>query len=111
VIDSQESLVFRDEAMFFNIVQTTPDDIEALDMLKRAKHAVVREKALRVEKGDTSQDQTLAALLSKLADEIKYVHQRLDRVSMRAAIKAVCGEQAYQDVISWLAVEQAKYRD
>ncbi len=108
--DSESDMVFGNEKMFFQIVQTTPDWVEALDMLRRARHAVLREKAAAFGKWDNKEDQRLAALLSRLNEEIKYQNTKIDRVSMFEAVRDVCGPDLYQVFLDHLH-EQRKRVD
>lgn len=109
--DDESPMVLRDEAMFFNIIQTTPDDVEAEDMLRRARTAVLREKAQAVELGVTRADQSLSMLLTRLNDELHYLSERRNRVHWRDAVKALFGESGYRQCCDYLAAKDAEARN
>lgn len=93
-----EGVILRDEQMFLDIVRTTPDYVEAVDLLRRAKTAVLEEKEKALNAGDAAQDQKMARLLTKLGDEIKYINQREDRIRWGESIRNALGKEMYDAV-------------
>lgn len=95
-------MVLRDEALFFQIVQTTPDFVEAEDLLRRAREAALREKAALVLKGNTKQDQALNVLVAKLNHEIAYYARAANRAEWQNAIEALWGKEGYHQALDWV---------
>lgn len=90
----------RDETLFFQIVQTTPDLTEAIDLLRRAKTAVLRLKRAAVAQGDGQEDQRLCATLARLNDEIHYQTRIEDAAHVRKAADLVFGPGAWAKIIA-----------
>lgn len=95
-----DGLVIRDETLFFQIVQTTPDLKEAIDLLRRAKTAVLRLKHAAVKRGDGHEDQRLGATLTRINNEIHYQTRIEDATHMRRAADLVFGPGAWEKIIS-----------
>ncbi len=98
--ETHESIVFRDEQLFFNIVQTSPDLREAIDLLRRAKHVVLRLKLEAVARGDGDEDQRLSATLTRLNDEIHYQTRIEDAAHIRRAADLLFGGGAWTQIVS-----------
>lgn len=103
----EDHLVFRDEEMFFRIVHTTRDEVEAEDLLRRARSEVLAEKAEWIAEGDTSEDQNFSALLAKINDEIHYFNDRRNRIRVWNAVRALWGEDGIKSVKLWMEIETA----
>lgn len=96
--DDDDPLVTRDEALFFQIVQTTPDTVEADDLLRRAKTAVLRMVEEARELGDGREEQRLNNTLTRLNSEIHYQTQIENRSRFREAAERVFGPGAWEKI-------------
>lgn len=97
--------ILEDEQRFFEIVQTTPDLLEADGMVRDALAAVkleMGEAALMCSAVGHARMTQLGALNEKLRSELHRIQQIRDAAKWSLAIKAVCGEQAYQDCVIWM---------
>lgn len=96
----EEGLAVRDEQLFFQVVQTTPDLREAVDLLRRAKTAILRLKQLAIDQGDGQEDQRLSATLTRINDEIHYQTRIEDAAHIRKAADLVFGPGAWERIIT-----------
>ena len=97
--------ILEDEEKFFQIVQTTPDLIEADGMIRDALAGVKLEMAeaglMRSVLGNSRQTQ-LGALRDKLRAELHRIEQIREAARWSVAVKAVCGEEAYEQCVIWI---------
>ena len=89
----------RDEDLFFRIIQTMPSEIEAVDLLRRAREWVLNEKD---EASNKKEKNELDRLLTRLNDEIKYQNQRINRINERAAVKELFGADALTELSDFM---------
>lgn len=93
----------HDEELFFQIVQTTPDLIEAMDMCRRGVHAVRRVQMMAKAEGDAMIDFNCARVVERLRNEITYIGMIYDKVQVRRAVKDLFGLDALMQVDAWCA--------
>ena len=93
----------HDEELFFQIVQTTPDLIEAMDMCRRGVHAVRRVQVMAKAEGDAEVDFNCARTVERLRNEITYIGMIYDQTQMRRGVKEVLGLDALIAVDAWCA--------
>ena len=96
--EDDDPLVTRDEALFFQIIQTTPDKVEADDLLRRAKMAVLRMVDEARLLGDGYEEQRLNHTLTRLNSEIHYQTQIENRSRFREAAELVFGPGAWEKI-------------
>jgi len=101
-----EALVFRDEATFFRIVQTTPDWDEAEDLLQRARTAAIRCKVIADRRDDLVAVDGYNGLLARINAEIKRVHKKQDKADWRQAVLALYGQEGLNRCIEWILHER-----
>lgn len=92
--------VLENEDRFFEIVQTTPDLIEADGMVRDALASVklqMAEATLMHSVVGVARCTQLGALRDKLKAELHRINQINESSKWCQAVKAVCGDQAYQD--------------
>ena len=73
--------------------------VEAIEELQARRAELVAEKADR----DGSEDQSLAALLTRINAEIKRINLLRNRVQWKDAVKALYGQDAYDACAAWIA--------
>lgn len=103
--ESRICAILEDEERFFEIVQTTPDLVEADGMIRDAIASVkleMGEATLMCSVVGNARLSQLAALNTKLKSELHRISQIAESAKWRAAVKAVCGEEAYQDCMIWI---------
>lgn len=84
-----------DETMFFNIVQTMPNAIEALDLCKRARQTAISDmQKLRLD-GLHKEAVNIDGLITRLNDEIKYINRFLVSSSFEKACKEIVGHEMF----------------
>jgi hypothetical protein len=97
--------ILEDEQRFFEIVQTTPDLLEADGMIRDAIAAVkleMGEAALMCSAVGNARLQQLGALKVKLKSELHRIETIKDSAKWSLAAKAVCGQQAYEECVAWM---------
>jgi hypothetical protein len=97
--------ILEDEQRFFEIVQTTPDLLEADGMIRDALASVkleMGEAALMCSVVGNARCIQLGALRDKLKAELHRIDQIKESVKWQKAVKAVCGDEAYQECITWI---------
>ena len=97
--------ILEDEERFFEIVQTTPDILEADGMVRDAIASVkleIGEAALMCSVVGNARVAQLGALSTKLKSELHRINQITESAKWSKAVKAVCGEEAYQDCMVWI---------
>ncbi|MDI3949425.1 UPF0262 family protein [Pseudomonas aeruginosa] len=99
----KELMPLHDEELFFQIVQSTPDLIEAMDMCRRGVHAVRRVQLVAKADGDAEVDFNCARTVERLRNEITYIGMIYDQVQLRRGIKEVFGIDALIEVEEWCA--------
>lgn len=99
----KELMPLHDEELFFQIVQSTPDLIEAMDMCRRGVHAVRRVQLVAKADGDAEVDFNCARTVERLRNEITYIGMIYDQVQLRRGIKEVLGIDALIEVEEWCA--------
>lgn len=99
----KELMPLHDEELFFQIVQSTPDLIEAMDMCRRGVHAVRRVQLVAKADGDAEVDFNCARTVERLRNEITYIGMIYDQVQLRRGIKEVLGIDALKEVEEWCA--------
>lgn len=99
-----ELMALHDEEMFFEIVQTTPDIIEAMDMCRRSVHAVRRKQAQALADKDMLVNYNCARVVERLRNEITYLGQLYDATNIRKAVKSIFGIEGMQQVDEWCAM-------
>lgn len=108
----REMIALHDEELFFQIVQSTPDLIEAMDMCRRAVHAVRRVQLRAKADHDIEVDFNCARTVERLRNEITYIGMIYDQTQLRRGIKAVLGIDALIEVEKWCAeVTQMKLKE
>lgn len=98
-----EMMPLHDEELFFQIVQSTPDLVEAMDMCRRGVHAVRRVQLVAKADGDSEVDFNCARTVERLRNEITYIGMIYDQVQLRRGIKEVLGVEALIEVEAWCA--------
>ena len=93
-------LIFRDEERFFSIVQSTPDITEAVDLVRRARAAVLKAK---LESRPGAEHARLDLTVTRLNDELHYQTRIEERAHLKHAIKALFGEDAWPRVLVYRA--------
>lgn len=86
--------ILEDEERFFEIVQTTPDILEADGMVRDAIASVkleIGEAALMCSVVGNSRVAQLGALSTKLKSELHRINQITESAKWSKAVKAVCG--------------------
>lgn len=103
--------VLEDEKRFFEIVQTTPDLIEARGMLDDALEAVKMEIAQQVEwdgyKGN-ARVMMLSALRDRLKAEIRRISDIRVDINWKRAITEVLGQEAYEQCMAYIQMRKAE---
>lgn len=97
--------ILEDEQRFFEIVQTTPDLLEADGMLRDALASVkleIGEAILMCSVVGNARCAQLGALREKLKAELHRIDQIKESAKWQKAVKAVCGEEAYRECIIWI---------
>lgn len=97
--------ILENEDHFFQIVQTTPDLLEADGMIRDAMASVkleMGEATLMCSVVGAARRAQLGALRDKLKAELHRIQQIQNYAKWSSAIKAVCGEEAYQDCVIWI---------
>ncbi|MCV0420091.1 MAG: hypothetical protein K5804_17760 [Microbacterium sp.] len=97
--------ILENEDRFFEIVQTTPDLLEADGMIRDALASVkleMGEAALMCSAVGTARMTQLGALRDKLKAELHRINQINESVKWSHAVKAVCGDEAYRDCVIWM---------
>lgn len=95
-LDSQE-----DVEKFFQIVHTTPDYYEALDLIERARAAMIRKKREFVRLKRAGDEHACAATLTRLNAEKKRINIVLHDMDWHESIRATLGQEALNAVISY----------
>jgi hypothetical protein len=103
--------------MFFDAIHEMPD-VEADYEIRLRRDAVLLENnMLKLEKDRASGREAHEIgvvinrnnfLLSKLNHELHIISQRNSSNAWRRAVKAVCGEEAYVEVVMWIELEAVK---
>ncbi len=109
MMELADEFVLRSDKAFFEIVSTTADYLEAVDLLRRAKTAVLKEKSAALRKRDTSRDQEMSLLLTKLGVEIRRINEREYKVRWRDAVRDLFGKEGLDAVIAHM--EMQRYPD
>lgn len=101
----ERHLVLRNEQHFFEVIHTTSDLVEAEDMLRRARTAIIAEKneldaeipsaKKRVAIDNGIEINRLNLLLTYITDEIRALNKRQDRIRIKEAIKALFGDEGW----------------
>ena len=94
--------VLEGEDKFFEIVQTTPDLIEADGMVRTALDGVARENLVAMKRRDVYRQHELGRLRERLRAELHRIQGIRTSAQWQKAVKAVCGEEAYQECVVWL---------
>lgn len=97
--------VLENEDRFFEIVQTTPDLLEADGMVRDALASVkleMGEATLLCSVVGAARLTQLGALRDKLRAELHRINQITESSKWSQAVKAVCGEEAHRDCIIWM---------
>lgn len=94
--------VLEDEEKFFEIVQTTPDLYEADGMVRTALDGVAKENIAAMRRRDNDRQHELGRLRERLRGELHRIQNIRDSAKWQAAVKAVCGDEAYQQCVVWL---------
>lgn len=103
--ESRTCAILENEERFFEIVQTTPDLVEADGMIRDAIASVkleTGEAALMCSVVGNARVAQLGALSTKLKSELHRINQITESAKWSKAVKAVCGEESYQDCMVWL---------
>lgn len=100
----------HDEELFFQIVQTTPDIIEAMDMCRRSVHAIRRKMVEALANKDTLVLQNCSRVVERLRNEITYLGQIYDRTHYRRAVFILFGPEAQAQIELWL-VQNERYQE
>lgn len=96
------SAVLIDEARFFEIVQTTPDLIEADGMVRSALDSVARENVVAIRRRDNHRQAELGRLRDRLRGELHRIQQLRDSITWQKTVKAVCGDELYAQCITYM---------
>lgn len=97
--------ILEDEVRFFEIVQTTPDLLEADGMVRDALAAVkleMGEAALMCSVVGNARMTQLGALNEKLRSELHRIQTIQNSAKWSLAVKAVCGQEAYEACVVWM---------
>lgn len=97
--------VLEDEDKFFEIVQTTPDLLEADGMVRDALAGVkleMGETALLCSAVGNARMTQLGALRDKLQSELHRISTVREAAKWSKAVKAVCGDDAYDQCVVWM---------
>lgn len=105
-----ELQALHDEELFFQIVQSTPDIIEAMDMCRRSVHAVRRKHAEANANGDSEVAFNCARTVERLRNEITYLGQIYDQTNFRKGLYAVLGREAV-DAVELYLVQHERYKE
>ena len=105
-----ELMPLHDEELFFQIVQQTPDIIEAMDMCRRSVHAIRRKMVEALANNDNVVMQNCSRVVERLRNEITYLGQIYDRTHYRRAIFVLFGPEVQEQVELWL-VQNERYQE
>jgi hypothetical protein len=97
--------ILEDEQRFFEIVQTTPDLLEADGMIRDAIAAVkleMGEAVLMCSVVGNARATQLGALQAKLKSELHRIETVKNSAKWAKAVKAVCGQEAYEECVIWM---------
>lgn len=97
--------ILENEVRFFEIVQTTPDLLEADGMIRDALAAVkleMGEAALLCSAVGNARMQQLGALKVKLKSEHHRIETIRDSAKWSLAVKALCGQETYEECVAWI---------
>ena len=98
--------VFEDEAWFFEHVQTTPDRVEAEQMVRSAMIDVKRESLKASRAHDNDRCHALGLLRERLKNELHYMQQTANACTWQAAVKEVCGEELYAQCVEYIVARR-----
>lgn len=97
--------ILEDEQRFFEIVQTTPDLLEADGMIRDALASVKLEMgvaALMCSVFGNARVAQLSSLKEKLRSELHRIQQIQNSAKWSLAVKAVCGQEKYDECVVWI---------
>ena len=103
--ENRACAILENEERFFEIVQTTPDIIEANWMVRDAIASIKLEMgdaALMCSVVGNARVTQLSGLRDKLKSELHRLVQIEQSVSWQKAIRAVCGDDAFKECVIWI---------
>lgn len=100
----------EDGEKFFEIVQTTPDLLEAEQLLRGALAVIAQQMAEAGRRNDNHRQSELGALKRRVRLEIHHIQLIRDETTWQEAVRAVCGEQGYADCMTWIVAKRAEAR-
>lgn len=98
----------EDGDRFFEIVQTTPDLIEADLLLRGALSTLAEQMTEAVERRDNTQMHHLGAVKKRVKAELHRIQTIQNETTWQAAVKAVCGPELYADCLTWIISKRAE---
>lgn len=94
-------LIEHDQEMFFQIVQTTPDYLEALDLVDRARAVAVRKKNRASKECRVRDEKGWDEVLTRLNAEKKHINLVLNDMRWHESIRQALGKEALDAVVSY----------
>lgn len=98
--------VLVDEDWFFEHVQTTPDRVEAGQMVRSAMIDVKRASLQATRENNNDRCHALGLLRERLKNELHYIQQQANTATWQAAVKEVCGEELYAQCVEYIVARK-----